>query len=400
MRRAALLLGVAGCFSKPPFREECPVNESPGMAIAGQRVSWPSLPGAPFIELGDETIGVPMPTALSLSGGTSILPPVPEGSVACQTEDRVGIAMYPLFQASGNAAGFSAMSLTKVATGPAYTSWSIHWAHDLTCGGNPNQARGDTRFSMFPDGRIVRSDAVTASTSSTVAVADCPRCMPSTEFILTTYIAFARERLRAIRLLPATIEEAVPMDFDGTPTANEGGCIVDTADARMTVLWDRPSPAGALATRFRVVTATPGRSEAVFVADLLRSPSIAAPSDRALRTTMVMGAPSQGTCDELLARARAVQNFPAITADGATIAAAPDGSYPLGDRAISVALHAQGAAVPPGFVIEVRMPGTSLQTSRDPADVIWQHDPATGTFHVFFRGGLPTDETITLTSGC
>jgi hypothetical protein len=105
-----------------------------------------------------------------------------------------------------------------------------------------------------------------------------------------------------------------------------------------------------------------------------------------------------GTCDTVIARAHAVRNFPAILVDGGVRGASPDGTYALGDRSATVELHTNGAALPPGFLIEARMPGTRLRTSRDPADVIWHHEPSTGTFYVFFKTGLGTSESITINS--
>ena len=404
--RIALLLLATGCFSKPEFRpgdggsdDACaafPANQTPGLSTTGATVSWPALPSAPFIELGNETGGVPMPRVLSLSG-VNVLSTA--GQV-CEAEDRMGVAMYPVFQATAEATGFVGMSLTKTVTGPAFASWRVNWTHDLACGGPTNRAAGESRFAMFPDGRIVRTDIITPSLMGPVSVVNCLSCMPSSEFLVTSFTAFARSTLTAVQRAPGTVETAVPATADEAVTNSDGGCIVDTNQARLAVLWDQRMPAATNTTRFRVVPGFGGAPEVVLVADLLRAPMVDTMQQRSIRTTMVMGAPNAGSCSTLIARAHAVQAFPTITIDGDQRSASPDGTYVTGERGSTIQIHTLGSAVPPGFLVEARMPGTSLHTSRREEDVIWHHEPATGTFYIFFKNGLGSDETISISSGC
>lgn len=409
MKRAWLLvLALTGCFAKPPYREQkdaaeadadaaCAVSTTPGMAISGNRVTWANLPAQPFIEFGEDTAGVPMPTQLSLSG-TNILPPRTDD---CGIEDRLGIAFYPLFQATGGATDFTDLSLAKYATGPAYTSWTVSWSHDLRCGASSSVAHAESRFSMFADGRISRVDLVTPSQTNDVPIGSCGRCVNS-DAIVTTFTAFDRAQVQAIQRVPGPGEVTPPTAFDEDPPGtSEGGCVVDNNNARMTVLWDQRLPSGPDMTRLRVVD-LPSMlgSELVFVADLLRSATLPMTHLYSLRTTMVMAAPNVGTCAPLIARARAVQRFPMLAINGEPTAAAPDGLYQLGERDGTVTLRAQSGAIPPGFTVELQMPGTSIETSRDPADVIWHQDPASKRFYVFFKNGLSAGDSITITSSC
>ncbi len=112
-------------------------------------------------------------------------------STACNEEADIGMEAYPLppFAADSVASGETG-SATIVLAGPVVAkvavSWSWHPATTCVPGATP--LTGTSTFTLFPDGRLVRFDQLSAVASNNVSACDCGS--GAQLFGVDAYIAF------------------------------------------------------------------------------------------------------------------------------------------------------------------------------------------------------------------
>ncbi len=350
----------------------------------------------------DETSTVPMPTRLTLND-TNFL----ASRETCSIEDQSGIAMYPSFQMSPGAGLLNTPvhSLLRMVTGPAYSQFRVNWRRSFTCN-VANVAEGETFFSVFPDGRIVRNDVVLPSNSPTPVNGTGCACQGAggPDFFVTSFYAFERARIAQF----ARINQGFGA-FPGPVLPGElGGCFTLTSGGAVALYWDfvnseLPTPAP---TRLRSATnlnAEPDHLVLSFIYDLHLG-EIQQGLNVGVRTTMVLD-PDEDDCIRLSNRTVAKADQPAIQITGAaapsTVIANGFGVYsdPMPhDGPVTITVGPAGP-VAAGFAVTMFLPGTAISTNRPAGDVVWQRE-GDGRFYIWFREGLSGAETITITPEC
>ncbi len=410
MKVAALTLVLAGCFSKPgppgmaldaPPIDACvPSVSAPGLTSTTSLTPTVMWPDGMQLQFGDVTTNIPMPTFLSLSGMNVLAQPQ---TAQCGTEDRVGVAVFPSFAVSNasQASLYTLNSLDRNVVGPAYSEYTVHWGRTFVCDGISSAASGNTIFSLFPDGRIVRNDTVTMDAATLHDSCDCTPGTTATGFLVTAYLAVQRDQFMAYSWSGAT-ETTVPGPMADL-NDEQGACVVEpgTNPGRLAIAWETPTTVPAR-TRLRSVGPLGSPMAAlVFVYDMISGSSLAGGSFGG-RTTMVMSRGNARMCPQLHAAATAT--WPPISIGPVGMALDVVNStdqrvhVDTNQYAGPITVRATNGAVPAGLVISVKLPGTGLTTSRTDG-VVWQREPDGRTF-IWFRDGLVQGESITITPDC
>lgn len=179
--RWVVLAVGAGCASVPPDPGEQRLLE---VDAATGRVSTTSrAPMQYTVEFGDH--GVRMPQGIFIDGVNRV------ANGSCPTEAGVGVSVYPAFVAAAPANGGDDATggLTVEWAGPVIARVVVTWNVAYTCVG-AQQARGTSTFTMFPNGRIVRHDVATpSSTMLPSSMTDCG-CSSDTAFFFTSFWTF------------------------------------------------------------------------------------------------------------------------------------------------------------------------------------------------------------------
>ena len=120
------------------------------------------------IEFADH--GIRMPQSLFLGGVDRL------GTDDCPFASGIGIGVFPaLTAAAPQRNGADATStLTVDWAGPVVARVEVAWSAPYTCSGGAQEADGTSRFTIFPNGRIVRYDI--AKPSTTMLVRDGAAC--------------------------------------------------------------------------------------------------------------------------------------------------------------------------------------------------------------------------------
>lgn len=398
---AALVVVLAGCFSKPGFSGsgsgsddasgQCtalPPNPTPGLiAVAATReVTWPQ---GFRLRFGQSAMSLPMPELLTLGGGDIL-----GSSTECSFEDKLGVAVYPVFMGSAGSisSGFSSASFTVRVAGPAFQQYRVMWSRGTFCG--QGQLTGESVFSLFPDGRIVRNDSISPPTGTTSA-SNCVNCAGAVggTFVATSYLALDLAQFHDLQLTTGTREDPLP---GNDSTAAEGGCAVTVnASGRIALRWDRYEGSGPqFATRVRSI-----QSKLVLVADLARG-LVLTQTPLRVRTTMVLDA-NDATCSTLNERTLRVASAMPISFGGTAVSLDPSEVYAATAEVAGPFVVRTNTDVPGGFVISFPSAGhTAIATDRDPSRVIWQFDQATQRFYVWFHDPLTSATPVTITPGC
>lgn len=412
MKTTAILLLLTGCFSKPELTPRdgaapdaidasCTPTQPGDRGLQATTSSTPTVtwPEGMQLRFGNPSQTVAMPDFVAVTGTNLLAGPQPS---QCGTEDQAGVAIFPVFTASPTslASTFVYSTLDRIIVGPAYSEYTVHWSRDFTCGSVTSRASGNSIFSLFPDGRILRNDTIAPANMATPldGSCDCTAADTAMAFFVTSYLALQRDRLASFAT-PGSSEAGVP------PTGPDmvmqtAGCVVETGGSpgRLAVVFEGPSP-----PRGRIRSVGIGAAaELVFVHDLFSGPALAANALYGRRTTMLMSPSNGRTCDQLFAAATAtwppISIGPAGGAGGIVNLTLQGVHVDPTEYAGPITVTASNGDVPPGLVISVRLPGTSITTSRT-AEVIWQRE-ADGRFIVWLGNGLSAGETITITPEC
>ena len=111
-------------------------------------------------------------------------------ATSCNEESLVGIDLYPItrFSVDSPVSGETA-SATIVLGGPVVAKVAVTWSWQAQVSCAPNRTvRGDSTFTLFPDGRVVRFDELTTPAAPSQTNCDCDTGAPG--FFLTAYLTF------------------------------------------------------------------------------------------------------------------------------------------------------------------------------------------------------------------
>jgi hypothetical protein len=185
MRRAiAALVFATGCLSVPPFQPETAVTYTEtgaGGTAAGSGFALRFAGGD----------GFHFPDALMIDG-TDVMGHDP--AQRCFEEDEAGFRFSPTARISANGAAPRVKNqLVPVLPGPAVVQAKLEWATEIRCDGT-RAPGGTSTFTVFPDGRIVRYDAVVDATAAPISATQCTCQLNDSDngFTIATYWTLAR----------------------------------------------------------------------------------------------------------------------------------------------------------------------------------------------------------------
>lgn len=426
--KLVLSLALAGCFDKPGFAgKDAATGDAPiDTAIDAPMACTPSKPSAPGLVVNpdpadthvtfrdgslfgfrDAFTRYPMPNRLEVGGQNLVA--APEG---CGFEDAVGVAVFPIFTiGSQSLSGQPTHLLDVEVTGPAFTQLRTHWtiAIPSACSPQPTQAAGNTSWSFFPDGKVVRNDTVTPGDMAAVTPGpsgcNCSGASGVASALVTSYATFESTLLSAVTRSGESEQQGLPPA--GVIDSMAGACARGTSMGKVAMFWDRldnqdpPTPP----TRLRRVTNASTSHEIVaFVYDMhATSPGVALEQDASfgIRTHLMLNAGAR-PCTDLLANLEGMATVqPVMIGPAGSLASVFYNAFGVFDDANvhSGAIRIEGTA-PAGFAVRLRFPGFTAVATDRPADrVVWQRG-TDGTFTLFFLDGISTQSPISVTPEC
>jgi hypothetical protein len=214
MRRGvAALVFATGCLSVPPFQPEAAVTYTEagtGGTAAGSGFALHFADGA----------GFHFPDALMIDG-TDVMGHDPAQS--CFEEDEAGFRFSPTSRISANGdAPRVKNQLVPVLPGPAVVQAKLDWATVIKCDGE-RAPGGTSTFTVFPDGRIVRHDAVVDATTAPISATQCT-CQSNDSdngFTIATYWTLARAPFPDLYTPQTTSPSEVPQREPPPDAMNE-----------------------------------------------------------------------------------------------------------------------------------------------------------------------------------
>jgi len=183
MRRALWMAMLAtGCFSVPEYTPDTPVlvsydktEDGTGAIVKGPDFELHFAGGS----------GFHFPEKLLLDG-VDVMGHDP--MVACDGQDELGIRLEPTPRISAHGGAMAVKSeLVPVLKGPAIVQMRVDWTSRYAPACNVTRSpSGRSTFTMFPDGRIYRYDAITDTGATPLFAADCA-CGSTPDFSIGTY---------------------------------------------------------------------------------------------------------------------------------------------------------------------------------------------------------------------
>jgi len=336
-------------------------------AVTGRVATRSDAPFQYTVEFSDRNPR--MPQAIVIDGVNRL------AGDACPLEAGVGIGVYPAF-----AAGAPGLSGTETQGGTFDVQWAgpviariaVGWNFHYDCSG-AQIAQGTSTFTLFPNGRIVRHDVATPSTTTlTPDATSCGSCTNDTSFYFTSFWTFA-----------AGSQNVAP---DGTPFVDgmsQQACAV-YPNHTIGVSWPEALPT-------RVIT---GRAVTPFVFDWANNVAMLAPTEREATTAIVLSeehAPAK--CADVVADLARFQ----ITSGSRQVDPDDNGIYQDPDRHTSPFAISTPRQLPRGFAISLDI-GDHATVTRQPArEGAWYGAQPDGARTVlWFRDGLAVNETISI----
>lgn len=417
----AAAVALAGCFGKPGFthRDASTADEDAAVcaptkpSAAGMMVNTdPANTVATLLDssqIGFANVFTQYPMVDRLIAAGQNLVAAPETS--CNFEDRVGVAVYPVYNIGPEPSNGTHL-LDLVSVGPAFTRLRTVWTYQLPAAcGSTARGTGNTEWSIFPDGKIVRNDTVVPSELSSLTAGtlgcNCSGAGAVTAFAVTSYTTLEATALSAVTLAGEAEQSSVPPN---TATNVAGACARGSDGGRLAVWWDRVDNMDPKMPPTRIRHAmNPATSHDIvaFVYDFVTSGSmtsqIPAGTSYGIRTHMLLTR-EPVPCTTLLSTVQAFSVISPMTIAPVTGGAAQPVSYNQQGvfddvRPFTGPVTVSGT-LPPGFAVSLRFPGfTAVSTDRTAERVIWQRQ-MDGSFVVFFRDGLSPQSTITVTPEC
>lgn len=344
----------------PPGPQERPLLE---VDSTTGRVSTTSDAPIQFtIQFADR--GARMPQSIVLDGVNLV------ASGSCPTEAGIGIGLFPAANASAPALGGddASGSLDVDWSGPTIARISVGWALPYECVTVQQQAHGTSTFTIFPNGRIVRHDVATPSTTMLTVDGNPCGCGAFTNFFFTSYWAFS----------PA--QNVMP---DGTPMVDgaTSGCAV-YSNHSIGVAWPD--------TDTRLLT----DGMAAFVHDWATDSPTLAPNQREVTSAILLSRETAAArCGDVVAD---LDDFP-ITVAGSQVITDDSGVY------VDTRTHSDPVVIttprrlPRGFAVSLDV-GDFAEVTRSPEkdDGWFATQTDNGRVVFWFRDGLGVGETITI----
>ena len=344
--RLLVVLALAGCFGKPGFSQRDAPGQGDDAPGDGAMVDGPTVTFSPTgtapgmggtvqgsffaLHFADGASTFHFPDHLLIDGVERL---GFDSAADCYAENEAGMALFPAHPIrSGGMATVDMTTLLSPLQGPAVVKVSVSWrtaltGMDLTSAPVTRNPFGTSTFTVFPDGRIVRSDSMSDSGSTPITIQSID-CLNQTtgSYYPTSYFTLAdptgRETLFDESGAPATI----PMGSD--LSGNQAVCL-DYGTQRVAFGWT----SGSLT---RVRRPTPNLYG--FVLDFTSTHTVMsiAGFDYMGRTEMFLGhGPSDCVATGLLGRARLVGlTAPSLQFGAAFVTPGEEGMY--GSEAVPV----------------------------------------------------------------
>ncbi len=318
-------------------------------------------------ELQFAATGVRLPSSLTIGGSPELLL-----GGGCPRESGIGFGVFPAITASGLNGSPGSSDLTVVMSGPAIARVRVAWSTPYPCQG-AQIASGSTTFTLFPSGRIVRTDAAIMPSTTHLGVTpkgeQCGCSSDSPGFDVETFWAF---------------RAGTDVDESGAPSPPAGapaGCTLYPADGvGIGVGW------GDTATRM------PGQS--IYVKDLVAQQATLDPAPSSW-TSAIQLANTATSCSDILAGLV----DPDILVGGAHVQSDETGIF-RADGALTAAFTLTTTNyVPPGWAVSLDLDPHAVLTSSRSTGTAWyaaQIDPADGHTLLYFRDPLDVGDTITI----
>ncbi|MBL0217855.1 MAG: hypothetical protein IPQ07_28750 [Myxococcales bacterium] len=416
--RLVLVLALAGCFGKPGFSQRDAPEQGDDAPSDGTMFDMPMVTFTPTgtgLGMGG-TVSGPFFTLHFADGASTFHFPDhllidgtehlgSDQTANCYAENQAGMALFPAHTIrSGGMAVVNTSIFLSPLEGPAVVKVTVNWRTDLvgTDTGGAALTRhplGSSMFTVFPDGRIVRSDSMSdngAGSTTPIATSsiDC-QGLGTTSYFPTSFFTLADlpggETLLGENGQPAAIPAGT--DLSG----NQAVCL-DYGTQGVAFGW-----ANALVSRVR----QPTPNLYAFVLDFIQSHNVASIGsfNYTGRTEMFLGH-GLGSCVQsgLLGRARLVGTAaPALQFNSDFINPGEEGIYGSEAAPVNVAstvtLH---GAVTTTFAVWIRFadPMSDITvTKADTAGPFFVKQRVIGKpreWVVWFRDPLTPSQAITI----
>lgn len=407
--RSTLLLLFAACesVSEPEF-------PSPTFTfIGGDDPSTGLTVKAPLYELqfgGTMVEEMHFPTALTIGGSENKL----GVNMDCGPEDRVGIAMFPALVTQNKPMQRTSIppneftdegtfiehnGISFFLRGEHLVKVGITYTMDYECQG-PQRLTGQTIFTMFPNGRIVRDEFAMVPSADALMIPQgledcgCGRIGDAggaQQFFYTSYWTFTGG--------------GTVVDRDENPIANSmdpapNGACSKYSDAAIAVSYADGTD--------RIVIQSPSGNVA-HVKDLQRGARIdplamGETEPRTMSSAIQVHDTGAPTCEQLQA---SLDEPPIIVGDRTLMVAGPDGVYAddvSHTESFDITLFRDEEALAPGWALFTTIPGGAAEIRRVPESsrpdgrvaLVQRESPNSDRFYFIFDEGLGPGTSITI----
>jgi hypothetical protein len=241
------LVVAAGCFSVPPYEPQTGLSytesDAGGAVVGGPGVGvgfsgGSGSAGGGFSLRFADGPAFHFPDALMIDS-VDVMGHEPS-SVTCFREDEVGLLVAPTPRISAHgAATVSKNVLSTELRGPAVVKVKLDWgtAFSATCS-TTHSPGGSSTFTVFPDGKIVRSDTLVDPVMSPILPSPCaceaPTASEDMLFRLFTYWTVARD---LIKELDAPDKQTLPSPGDYNGISNVDVSCANLGSSQVTFAW-------------------------------------------------------------------------------------------------------------------------------------------------------------------
>jgi len=366
IRWLVVVAAAGACVQVPPFLGEqaslLNVNRT-----TGEVASTTSAPILYVVKFADR--GVRTPEQIIVEGADVLNPGT------CPFEGGVGITVYPALSAGAPALGGSDATGTLVVdwAGPVIARVVVTWRSTYTCNGRGQAAAGTSTFTMFPNGRIVRFDVATPSTTALTIDGNACGCSTDDNFNFSSFWSFK-----------PTTQIVLPDGSAWSDGTSALGCAVYPAHT-IGVGLSEPGHA-------RIF---PGEGAAAFVYDWAHAATTLDPGERQTTSAIVLSKETQANrCGAVTAD---LADPPITIGSAAGITSDEHGIYPGPARQTAAYQISAPVPVPRGFAVSLDLGAIPVVERAPPIAGAWYAAQAEGNrILLWFRDGLAVGETITI----
>jgi hypothetical protein len=201
----ASALAATGCLSVPPYEPPASTlsyhdDDGGGASISGEHfvIHFSGGPGFHF------------PSFLGIDGADTLGHDL---TAPCYGEDNVGVVLFPTPRIAANtSAAVTTGGHAPTLRGPAVVQVRVDWSSQFTC--SNNHPGGSSLYTAFPDGRIVRHDAIDDQNTSDISSLACACDAKHNQgFQVASYWTFSPSRFLTITV-PGSTSGAIPLPRD------------------------------------------------------------------------------------------------------------------------------------------------------------------------------------------